>query len=98
MEAPKLTILARILAKPEKRELVLSELKKLIEPTRAEEGCISYVLNQDTENINQFFFVEKWENYDIWQVHMKNDMLAAYLKATDGCVDEFVIHQLNTIE
>ncbi len=97
METPTLVILARILAKPEKRDLVLAELQKLVEPTRAEKGCISYVLHQDTENINQFFFVENWENYDIWQVHMKNDMLAAYLKATEGCVDEFVIHQLNKI-
>ena len=97
MKTPALVILARILAKAEKRELVLEELKKLIQPTRAENGCISYVLHQDTENINQFFFVEKWESYDLWQIHMKNDMLAAYLKATDGCVEEFVINQLNEI-
>jgi len=37
----KLTIVARILAKEEKRELVKSELLKLIEPTRTEDGCIN---------------------------------------------------------
>ena len=45
-----LTIVARILAKEEKRELVKAALLKLIDVTRAEKGCINYVLHQDNEN------------------------------------------------
>ncbi len=93
----KLTIVARILAKPEKRELVKSELLKLIEPTRAEKGCINYDLHQDNENENLFIFHENWESHELWQEHMNNAHLAEYVKATDGAVDEFIVHQLTQI-
>ncbi|WP_108801660.1 putative quinol monooxygenase [Aquimarina sp. Aq107] len=93
----KLTIVARILAKEEKRELVKSELLKLIDITRAEKGCINYDLHQDNENPNLFLFHENWESRALWQEHMNNDHLAAYMKATDGAVEEFVLNEMNQI-
>ncbi|MDQ8206577.1 hypothetical protein QEH52_03595 [Coraliomargarita sp. SDUM461003] len=42
MSSQKLTIVANIHAKADKIDLVQAELIKLIEPTRAEEGCITY--------------------------------------------------------
>lgn len=97
MTNQKLTIVARILAKEEKREHVKSELLKLIEITRAEKGCINYDLHQDNENPNFFLFYENWENRELWQEHMKNKHLAEYLKATDGEVEEFVVHEMSAI-
>ncbi|KXX66924.1 MULTISPECIES: putative quinol monooxygenase [unclassified Flammeovirga] len=97
MSSQKLTIVARILAKPEGRELVKSELLKLIDITRAEKGCINYDLHQDNENENLFLFYENWENRELWQIHMNNQHLADYLKATDGAVEEFVVHEMNQI-
>lgn len=76
MSNQKLTIVARILAKAKKRELVKSELLKLIDVTRTEEGCINYDLHQDNENPNFFLFYENWENRDLWQKHMGNAHLA----------------------
>ncbi len=93
----KLTIVARILAKEEKRELVKSELLKLIDITRAEKGCINYDLHQDNENPNLFLFHENWQSRALWQEHMNNDHLAAYMKATDGAVEEFVLNEMNQI-
>ncbi|MGH1338068.1 MAG: putative quinol monooxygenase [Aureispira sp.] len=89
-----LTIVARILAKEEHQALVKAELLKLIPITRAEEGCINYDLHQDQENPNLFLFYENWENRALWQVHMKNDHLAAYLKATEGAVEEFTVNEM----
>ncbi|MBQ4803827.1 antibiotic biosynthesis monooxygenase [Aquimarina sp. MMG015] len=93
----KLTIVARILAKEEKRELVKSELLKLIDITRVEKGCINYDLHQDNENANLFLFHENWESRALWQEHMNNDHLAAYMKATDGAVEEFVLNEMSHI-
>ncbi|SEL82998.1 Quinol monooxygenase YgiN [Aquimarina amphilecti] len=93
----KLTIVARILAKEEKRDLVKSELLKLIDITRAEKGCINYDLHQDNENPNLFLFYENWESRALWQEHMNNDHLAAYMKATDGAVEEFVLNEMSHI-
>ncbi len=89
-----LTIVARILAKEGKDELVKAELQKLIDVTRAEEGCINYDLHQDNENKNLFLFYENWASRKLWQAHMKNPHLAEYLKATEGAVAEFVIHEM----
>ena len=54
MSEKRLTIVAKILAKEEKRELVKKELLKLIELTRGEDGCINYDLHQDNDNKNLF--------------------------------------------
>lgn len=92
-----LTIVARIEAKADSVELVKSELLKLIEPTRAEEGCIQYDLQQDNENPAVFLFFENWENRELWQTHMGNEHLKAYMEATDGAVDSFVLNEMTKI-
>jgi quinol monooxygenase YgiN len=97
MSDQKLTVVARILAKEEKRELVKTELLKLIDSTRAEEGCINYDLHQDNENENLFLFYENWTSRELWQKHMGNDQLAEYMKATDGAVEEFTLNEMTII-
>jgi quinol monooxygenase YgiN len=92
-----LTIVARILAREEKRELVKSELLKLIDTTRAEEGCINYDLHQDNENPNLFLFYENWASRELWLKHMDNTHLADYKKATEGAVEDFAVHEMTQI-
>ncbi|MBT2160537.1 putative quinol monooxygenase [Zobellia barbeyronii] len=92
-----LTIVAKILVKEEKRDFVLAELLKLIPITRAEKGCINYDLHQDNENPNLFLFLENWESRELWQEHMGNAHLAEYMKATDGAVEEFILHEMTII-
>lgn len=97
MSNQQLTIVARILAKEEHQALVKSELLKLIEITRKEEGCIRYDLHQDNENSNLFLFYENWESRELWQIHMNNDHLKAYLEATEGAVEEFVLNEMTKL-
>lgn len=97
MNNQKLTIVARILVKEGKVELVKNELLKLIDITRAEEGCINYDLHHDNENPNFFLFHENWENRELWQKHMVNKHLADYLVATEGAVEEFIVSEMTHI-
>lgn len=92
-----LTIVARILVKEGNLDLVKNELLKLIPITRAEEGCINYDLHQDNENENLFLFHENWESRELWQKHMENDHLKAYMEATDGAVEEFILNEMTVI-
>ncbi len=94
MSAKPLTIVAIIESTDEGRDLVKSELIKLIEPTLQEEGCIQYDLHQDNENPNIFLFYENWVNRELWQVHMQNDNLADFGAATEGAVKELTIHEM----
>jgi quinol monooxygenase YgiN len=93
----KLTIVANIIANPNKIELVKSELLKLIDVTRAEAGCINYDLHQDNANPAHFMFYENWETRELWQTHMANQHLADYMAATEGAVEEFILNEMTII-
>ena len=95
--ANQLTIVAQILVKEEKRDFVKSELLKLIEPTRAEEGCINYDLHQDNENPNLFLFFENWTSRELWQAHINNTHIAEYRKITEGAIEKFSINEMTIV-
>ncbi|KMV31784.1 putative quinol monooxygenase [Photobacterium swingsii] len=92
-----LTIIANIVAKDDHIELVKTELVKLINTTRAEEGCINYDLHQDNENPTHFTFYENWSSRELWQTHMANNHLADYMAATEGCVASFTLNEMTKI-
>lgn len=92
-----LTIVVNIHANADKIELVKTELLKLVPITRAEDGCITYDLQQDNENPAHFMFFENWESRELWQKHMNAPHLAAYMTATDGAVAAFTLNEMSHI-
>ncbi len=90
-----LTILAHVHAAEGEQAFVRAELDKLIAPTRAEEGCIKYDLHPDNEDDKHFVFFEVWESRELWQAHMANDHLTAYMAAVDGKIASFTLHELS---
>ncbi|WP_136442200.1 putative quinol monooxygenase [Pacificoceanicola onchidii] len=92
-----LTIVATIMANADKIDLVQAELEKLIEITRAEEGCIAYDLHRDNDNPAHFMFYEIWESRALWQAHMNAPHLAAYMEATEGAVAAFTLNEMTLI-
>ncbi|CAA0113249.1 Putative monooxygenase [BD1-7 clade bacterium] len=94
----KLTIIANITAKADSIDLVKSELQKLIDITRAEDGCINYDLHQNNENPAHFLFFENWESTEQWQTHMGAQHLQDYLAATDGAVEAFTVDQMTHVD
>ncbi len=93
----KLTIVANIRAEANSVDLVKAELEKLIDITRAEEGCINYDLHQDNENPAHFLFYENWESRELWQAHMDNQHLKDYMAATEGHVADFTLNEMTII-
>lgn len=92
-----LTIVANIHAKTDKIDLVKSELQKLIDITRAEDGCVQYDLHQDNENPAHFLFYENWTSRELWQAHMNAPHLSAYMAATEGAVEEFTLNEMTIV-
>jgi quinol monooxygenase YgiN len=90
----KLTIVANVTAKADQIDRVKAELKKLIDVTRAEEGCINYDLHQDNENPAHFLFYENWASHELWEAHMNNQHLKNYMAATDGAVELFTLNEM----
>ncbi|OEF23408.1 putative quinol monooxygenase [Vibrio rumoiensis] len=93
----KLTIVANIKAKADQIELVKTELLKLIDITRAEEGCIHYDLHQDNQNPAHFVFYENWQSEALLQVHLANQHLTDFRQATEGCIEEFTLNKMTQI-
>lgn len=65
-----LTVIAHLVAKPDKIEETKAFLLSLVEPTRAEPGCVNYDLHQDDANPAEFTFYENWTNRAEWDKHM----------------------------
>jgi len=94
---PHLTIVAHITAHPDQIDLVKTELRRLIAPTRAEAGCVQYDLHQDDERPEHFMFFELWESRSLWQRHMNSPHLEAMQAATDGAIESLVIHEMTQV-
>jgi len=92
-----LTIVARIEAKQDSVDLVKAELLKIIEPTRAEAGCLQYDLHQDNDRPEVFLFYENWESRPLWQDHMNSAHLAAYKAAAGDAIESVVINEMSRV-
>lgn len=68
--AQKLHVIARMVAKADRAEELRELLAGLIEPTRAEAGCVMYALWRNRENANEFTFVEIWESEQALNKHL----------------------------
>ena len=64
-------VVARITAQPEKVLELKSILLRLIEPTRAEPGCINYELHQSETDPADFVFLEEWASGADIAAHMQ---------------------------
>ncbi len=92
-----IVVTAKIVAKQETVEQVKSACMQVIEPTRAEAGCMSYVLHQGLENPAVFIFVEKWSDEAALEQHLNTEHLKGLLKAVDGQVEEVTIDKSSVI-
>ncbi len=86
MSEKPITIVAILEVKDGQRDFVRAEMLKILAPTRAEDGCIDYVLHEDNKNPNIFMFYETWASYDLWQNHLKSDHLQAYAKVVGHAI------------
>ena len=78
-----ITVIAIIKAKDGQAEQVEQELLALIDPTRAEDGCITYELNKDTQEPGKFVFYEEWKSKQALDEHLKTPHLQALIAKAD---------------
>ena len=98
MNMPKLTVVAKVVARKDSIEAAKAELVKLIAPTRKEDGCIEYNLHQDNEDPSIFIFYENWENAGCLEKHMNSDHFKSYVKVVEGLIEEKVVNKMTRID
>ena len=72
-----LTILAHVRAKAGKESRLREELQRLIAPSRAEAGCVDYVLHQSLKDPTLFMFYENWKSKADLEAHRRTPHLQA---------------------
>ena len=82
-----LTIIARFRAKAGQESRLRQELQRLLAPTRAEAGCISYDLHQSQSDPALFVFYENWASQAALDAHFQTPHLQALLKLVPDLVD-----------
>jgi quinol monooxygenase YgiN len=68
-------VVAHLISKPDTIELTREILVGIVEPTRAENGCIAYELFQNNGDPTDFTFVEEWEDDAALDAHLETPHL-----------------------
>ncbi|HEX8397490.1 MAG TPA: putative quinol monooxygenase [Pyrinomonadaceae bacterium] len=75
-----ITVIARLKSKPGFESRLEELAKGLIEPTRAEQGCINYVLHRDLEDPAVYYFYENWRSQEDLDLHFQTPHLKRALE------------------
>ena len=67
--------IATFTAKMGKSGALRMALSNLLEPTRQEEGCLSYTLNENLNNPNVFTMLERFKNKNAFDIHNKKSYI-----------------------
>jgi quinol monooxygenase YgiN len=62
MNESRISVVAKLKAKPGMEEQVKKELMGLVAPSRKDKGCINYDLHQSVDDPCLFVFYENWES------------------------------------
>jgi quinol monooxygenase YgiN len=76
---------------------LLSELKKVQEASRQENGCIQYNLHKSIED-NTFVLYEEWENNEAIVNHSQTEHYQQYRANTEDLVSSREVYKLKAID
>ena len=94
----KLTVLAIARAKPGKEAELGKQLLALVEPSRDEEGCISYDIHQSNEDPAIWMAYENWRSDEDLALHFETPYLRAFGALGDELLAEPVSIQKFTVK
>ncbi len=96
---PDLNVVAVLKAKAGSETVLQDALTGLIEPTRAEPGCISYELFRSAADATTFVTIEKWQSQDDLDAHMQTPHIAQALQVAGDVLDGGpAIHPLEPVQ
>jgi len=93
-----LTVVARLVAAEGQADALQQELTRLTFDTRAEKGCVRYVLNRGVDDPDVFVFVEEWQSRAMWEDHMNGNAIAGFRQRTgNGMIASSEVNALTVI-
>jgi quinol monooxygenase YgiN len=86
--ATHLTLLARLKSKPGKEAALQEALMAMVEPSRAEAGCINYDLHIDQSDESILWVYENWVDAEALVAHTKEPHYRALGEKKDALLAE----------
>ena len=92
-----IVVIGRVKTDAERRERLIDVGQRVAQASRAEPGCASYRLYEDTERPNEFVFIEVWESEEALQRHFATEHIAAFMQAVPETLVEAPDVQFHTV-
>lgn len=86
-----LTVVARLRAKPGLETQLRHQLQRLVTPTRAEAGCVTYELNESKSERGKFLFYEVWKSDADLEKHFQT----SHMKAVGKVLPELLVEPMD---
>lgn len=83
-----LSVVAQLKARPGKEDDLRGMLLTLIEPTRAEDGCVQYDLHVHATDPGRFVFYENWTSREHLDRHLTSPHLTVAVAAAGDLLAE----------
>lgn len=81
-----IVVVGRVSTDDAKRAELLEVAHKVASASRQEAGCIGYRIYEDTEQPNDFVFVEEWEGEEALQQHFRTGHIAEFMRAITATI------------
>jgi quinol monooxygenase YgiN len=81
-----IVVVGRVRTDADKRTELVRIGQAVASASRAEPGCISYRLYEDTEIENEFVFVEEWESSEALQRHFATSHIGEFMQAIPATI------------
>ena len=81
-----IVVVGRVTTDAARRDELIRIGQALARASRAEGGCLSYRLYEDTEAENEFVFVEEWESQDALNSHFGTPHIGEFMKAVPATI------------
>lgn len=94
----RIQVVAKHILEKNKTEEAVLLFKELVEKSKKEGGCLSYILHIDTENENIYTIIEEWENVESLENHFKTEHFKILSEKIKKYTVECTINKYKIIE
>ena len=86
-------ILANIRIRPKQDRVgdIVSTIRRLLEPTRVEPGCLGFHCHRDIENDKVMVLEERWKTRADLERHVRSEGFRTILSVLDECTEKPVV-------
>jgi len=76
-----IVVVGRVVSDTDKRDELIGVAQAVAQASREEQGCLGYRFYEDTEQPNEFVFVEEWADQQALERHFATEHIAAFMAA-----------------